>query len=147
MLAVFYQMFDTVSDTDEAVVRMIAVPNTAVGDFLVKVLASVDIRGTLKCYDGALRLELHSKCILTTQTKIMQYFAHRATQLGPNKECTFRLPGAEWRAAKRDKLERQMTAKEVMFARTYGRQIPADRLERILDEAENYNYDKQDLTE
>jgi hypothetical protein len=146
MLAVFYLMFDTVSSTDEAVVRCIDIPRSEVGEFLVVVLAAMGIRARVMYLEGRLKLDMHAGCITTTQTKIMQYFAYQVNKLNEKQEVTFRLPGADWRPPA-GKSESAMTPGELMFARTYGALIPANRIERVLDEAETYNYDTQPLTE
>lgn len=142
MFAVFYLMFDSVGSMEEAVVRLIDIPSVAVGDFLESVLAVVGIRSRVKFMDGTLKLDLHAGCIVTTQTKIMQYFAQKVVQV---PEFLMRLPGSEWRP-RIGKPEADMTPRELMFAKTYGTLIPANRLDKTLDDSETYAYDVSTLT-
>jgi hypothetical protein len=146
MHVVFHLMFDSVSESEEAVVRMVDVPSYSVSEYVCGVLSLVGIRGRTMYINGTIKLDVHVGCIITTQTKIMQYYAHQVNKLPRKSPVTFRLPGSEWRAPA-GKLEADMTPRQLMFAKTYAALIPADRLERVLDEAEDFNYDKLALSE
>jgi hypothetical protein len=137
MLAVFYAMFDEPAPSDEACVLLISTPDAAVARFLCEVLRVVDINATVRA-DGAgagNKLEVHAGDLDVTRTKIMLYFAHEANKV---REVRFRMPGAHWRPPA-NKAERDYTVRELMFARSYGKDIPPDQLDRVLAEAANYD--------
>jgi len=138
MLAIFYAVFDEPAPSDEACVLLISTPDSGVARFLCEVLRVVDIKATERLDDGGTasgKLEVHSPDLDVTRTKIMLYFAHKANQ---EREVKFRMPGIHWRAP-RNKAESDYSVRELMFARSYGKDIAPDQLERIIDEAANYD--------
>jgi hypothetical protein len=135
MNAIFYALFDETSELSEACLMHVCAGDVGVARFLQPVLGAVDIKSELLGTDGTLKVHAHD--LIATQTLIMKYFAKQATKV---PTVAFRLPGIHWQPPPH-KREADFTVRELMFARTYGRDIAAARLPRIIEEAEIYDDD------